>query len=606
MNYIFANPKNDDTTPVKVTCTITTQDHGAGIVTAIDNVPVAQNYKTNIVGNLLTSDVDYEVTLEKEWEQSELAPEEIYLAAALGGEVTLKNDITLTAPLEVKAEMTINLNGKTIRGNYHKNVGAIINNSGILTIVGGTISSIGENGGSAVMNSGTMIIEDVTLNGAPNANGSWPSYTVNNTGKLTIIKSWITSYHGAVASYGEGAIVTLNDSEIDMAGIDGFTSHGIYTYDSGKVIVNGGTYKNNATDQAASGASVINGAVEVNSGDFSGRIENYYGRPVLKGGSFSVNPNENFIASGYKVITKDDKFYVVSEDTEAIVSSSDEFKSAFEDGSKNINVVPGKYTFPSNVAEGVTINCAPGTVFTGTSGLNINGSTVIGATFENEGGVAVSGTIYGTFKNCTFEGEEALRWCYSTAGKEVVFEDCKIKTDFRGFHFDGMDGNVIFRRCKINGFNAYGGEGTATFENCVFGNDESKYNGLNIYSNTVLTDCQFIFISSKTNFIDMEGTGKTLTITNCTATLDGVAEPVTDYVGGSKRDQNTVILDGKVYASTADQLTAAVNNGATDIVIAGEFEMPSNGTTNAITFTSLNGTAVIDNTKGSHIGREQH
>ena len=31
-----------------------------------------------------------------------------------------------------------------------------------------------------------------------------------------------------------------------------------------------------------------------------------------------------------------------------------------------------------------------------------------------------------------------------------------------------------------------------------------------------------------------------------------------------------------------------------------EFEMPSNGTTNAITFTSLNGTAIIDNTKGSY------
>jgi hypothetical protein len=67
MNYIFANPKNDGTTPVKVTCTITTQDHGAGIVTAIDNVPVAQNYKTNIVGNLLTSDVDYEVSLNDSW-----------------------------------------------------------------------------------------------------------------------------------------------------------------------------------------------------------------------------------------------------------------------------------------------------------------------------------------------------------------------------------------------------------------------------------------------------------------------------------------------------------------------------------------------------------
>ena len=305
MNYIFANPQNDGTTPVKVTCTIDTEEHGTGIVKEISNVPVAQNYRTNIVGNLLTSDVSYDIVLDKEWGQPELAPDAIYLAAALGGEVTLTEDVHLDSPLEVKAKMTINLNGKTISGNFHKNDGAIIKNSGTLTITGGTISSTGENGGSAVMNNGTMIIEDVTLNGAPNANGSWPSYTVNNTGELTIINSTITSYHGAVASYGEGAIVTLNDSEIDMAGIPGFTSHGIYTYNSGKVIVNGGTYANKATDQASSGASVINGEVEVNSGDFSGRIENYNGNPVLRGGSYSVQPNKNFIATGYKAISID-------------------------------------------------------------------------------------------------------------------------------------------------------------------------------------------------------------------------------------------------------------------------------------------------------------
>ena len=66
MNYIFANPIVEPYT-VKVTCTIDTEAHGKGIETVIDNVPVAQNYKTNIVGNLLTSDVDYTVTLKEGW-----------------------------------------------------------------------------------------------------------------------------------------------------------------------------------------------------------------------------------------------------------------------------------------------------------------------------------------------------------------------------------------------------------------------------------------------------------------------------------------------------------------------------------------------------------
>ncbi|MBR5133880.1 MAG: hypothetical protein IKV29_07235, partial [Alistipes sp.] len=142
-----------------------------------------------------------------------------------------------------------------------------------------------------------------------------------------------------------------------------------------------------------------------------------------------------------------------------------------------------------------------------------------------------------------FTGSEALRWCYSEAGKTTVYENCVIKTDFRGFHYDGMKGDVIFRNCEINGFNAYGGDGTITFEGCTFGNDASKYNGLNIYSNTNLVNCTFNYVSGKTNFIDMEGTGKTLKITNCTATLDGAAASVADFVGGSKLADNTVIYE---------------------------------------------------------------
>ena len=243
-----------------------------------------------------------------------------------------------------------------------------------------------------------------------------------------------------------------------------------------------------------------------------------------------------------RVLTNYDKSYItVVGPGEA--TTTEDLKNALKNGAKIVNVAEGEYSFPAgSVNAGTTIVCAPGTVFTGTSDLNINGSTVIGATFANEGGVAVSGTIYGTFKDCTFVGGEALRWCYSNQGKDIVFENCVINTDFRGFHFDDMAGDVVFRNCVINGFNAYGGNGTVTFEGCTFGNDESKYNGLNIYSNTVLKNCRFVYVSGKTNFIDMEGTGKTLTIENCTATLDGAVAEISNFVGGSKLEYNTVVI----------------------------------------------------------------
>ena len=211
-----------------------------------------------------------------------------------------------------------------------------------------------------------------------------------------------------------------------------------------------------------------------------------------------------------------------------------------------VYLASGDYTTlpASSIKAGTTIVCEEGTVFEGKSSLDIKGATVVGATFANDAGYAVSGTVYGTFKDCVFESGEALRWCYTRAGETTVFENCVIKTDFRGFHFDETNGTVIFRNCEINGFNAYSGTGTVIFENCTFGNDASNYNGLNIYANTELKDCTFNYVSGKTNFIDMEGTGKTLTITNCTATLDGAAANVANFVGGSKLAQNTVIIDG--------------------------------------------------------------
>ena len=227
------------------------------------------------------------------------------------------------------------------------------------------------------------------------------------------------------------------------------------------------------------------------------------------------------------------------------VSNASELETAVTEKYAIVNVAAGEYTFPSSVAEGVTIKCAEGTVFTGTSNLNINGATVEGATFSNpNGSVNVHhATINGNFKKCTFNGSEAIRWAYTNAGETVVFEGCKFYTDFRGFHFDVMNGDVTFRNCEINGFNAFGGNGTITFEGCTIGCDQSRYAGLNIYSNTNLVNCTFNYVSGKTNFIDMEGTGKTLKITNCKVYLDGVEADIKNYVGGSKLAENTVIYE---------------------------------------------------------------
>jgi len=270
------------------------------------------NFNADPTGYLVAG---YEITEENGLYTVGIPKSQIAFEAAIaeGGTVTLEKDVTLVSTVTVAEgnEVVLDLNGKTITGTMHKSVGAVLKNNGTLTIKNGTISSTAANGGSAVVNNGTLTVEEATLNGAPNAGGSWPSYTVNNTGVMTATKTKITSYHGALCSYGEGAEATLNDSEIDMAGIPGFTSHGIYTYSNGKVVVNGGTYANKATDQHGTGGSVINGVVEVTAGTFSGRIEAYYGTPVLKGGTYSEKPAASYVPAGYGVEANGDGTFSV-------------------------------------------------------------------------------------------------------------------------------------------------------------------------------------------------------------------------------------------------------------------------------------------------------
>ena len=104
------------------------------------------------------------------------------LVDALNSDSSLPIVITETVVIPVDQEVTLDLKGKTVTGKVHKSVGAVIKNEGTLTLTNGTITSAAANGGSALVNSGTATVTGVTLNGAPNADGSWPSYTVNKIG----------------------------------------------------------------------------------------------------------------------------------------------------------------------------------------------------------------------------------------------------------------------------------------------------------------------------------------------------------------------------------------------------------------------------------------
>ena len=199
------------------------------------------------------------------------------------------------------------------------------------------------------------------------------------------------------------------------------------------------------------------------------------------------------------------------------ISNTQELTDALTGGNNNIYLKKGDYTMPagSNFSSDDVLICEEGVTFNGNSKLNINGATIIGATFSNPSGSAVDQTINGVFKDCTFKGSNALRYCY--AGSTVIFENCVFDGNVYGVHFDGGANEVTFRNCTISGFNAFGNAiKQLTFEGCTFkalGN--SSWNGANLWGSTILKNCEFTFDGSvSSEWIDC--ISGTYSFENCT------------------------------------------------------------------------------------------
>jgi hypothetical protein len=165
------------------------------------DIAVQRNYLTTIQGNILTDGNNVTVTVEDafvgktEWPEKNNNAEQLAYAAMFGGEVTLTEDVVLNAPLEVQANMVLDLNGKTIT-TTEESAGRhyyAINNNATLVIKGeGAINARG------IKNFGTMVVDgNVTITNIDTNGGA----AIWNEGKLTINNGTFTTNNTA----GEGS-----------------------------------------------------------------------------------------------------------------------------------------------------------------------------------------------------------------------------------------------------------------------------------------------------------------------------------------------------------------------------------------------------------------
>ena len=540
MNYMFAGDN------IHLEYNIQTKLNGqseAIVNNEISSVPLKENYRTNIVGNLLTSKTDFVIIVDADFNiPDELVGEGTVLAktsddlvkALKRNEEHLVIDLVGTqtkamTPVEFQVPVGAWTEKYYFGGDKTRTITINANGNKINFVHEDTdwnyIRMVNENA--------KWIINDATLTNSGANNGPWNRHDIRfyNAVELNNVTS-----DKAIALLNDGE---LNDVQISDVHPTNSEAYGLWITATGQTVsLNGVTItpaEGKTTDRAIKiGDQYVDSpakvTLSVSNSKFvaqkkaailvtspAGAVINWGAGNDIKG--IAADPiNAVWVDEKYAQYDSEVKVEGASKVVEGAVgnvaaSTQETLNQALEDATTAetttvvVNLAEGTYTFPgSALSAKVVLNCAEGTVFQGNSKANIKGATVIGATFSNPTGTAVDQTINGTFKDCVFEGSNALRWCY--AGETVVFENCVFSGSVYGVHFDGGANDVLFKNCTFSGFNAFGGAITmATFDGCTFvANGKSGYNGANLWGNTTMINTEFTFDgTASTEWVDLCG-----------------------------------------------------------------------------------------------------
>lgn len=195
MNYILPVGKQGEKHISNVTAEFI-PENGDPITASAPQAPVQNNYRTNILGNLLTSQVIFNVEIVPIFNEPDndidlvnvKNAESLKALFATGGEATLAADLVLDESVEVKSgkEVVLNLNGKTVKNNSNSSAFGVY---GSLVINGeGTVDG-GEGGDNVAvwsMPGGKLTINGGTYTVGADANGLGNS-TIYTTGGDVVI-----------------------------------------------------------------------------------------------------------------------------------------------------------------------------------------------------------------------------------------------------------------------------------------------------------------------------------------------------------------------------------------------------------------------------------
>lgn len=492
--YVFAH-KNQKLTDATATFWVDIRDSKGNFTTtrtvSAPNAPYKRNMRTNILGDLLTVNQDFNIVVDPDFKGGDKTYDAVSANLEKGATVTLAENYSVDSKskgvtLDVGVTSVLNLNGKKFSNeNGLEDNKAALQVHGDLTINGdGEVYCKGgaDNNAIIVEQGGHLVINGGTYNVGANT----------NTGK--------------------------SNATIFVMGPDKYGRNG-------SVEINGGVFMAEAgSDSDATPATpfVLNQHDDITVNCFS-----------VKGGTFvGFNPASvyeahgaitSFVAEGYKSVKiseSPETWQVV--DASKSISDQAGLNSALGEASTGdyLKLPVGTYTLPAltKSVEGVT--------FEGKLGEDGNPLTVIDLASVS---YLPSGSSY-NYNNVTFKNIQFKTWPKNSIYKgfqhsgNLLFEGCT----FTGIHFSY--GNETYKKCKFiqeeveYNMWVYGGT-TVDYLDCTF---EGKGKFLHVYNegNPLITvniqGCKFISTVSDKPAINIKGTcgdtvlNYTVNIVNCT------------------------------------------------------------------------------------------
>lgn len=470
------------------------------------NAPIKRNARTNILGNLLTVNTDWNITIDSKFQGGDFIYDAVSANLEKGGNVTLENNYSVASksvgvvvPLGVTS--TLNLNGKRfanengstankaalqVRGNL------TIDGDGEVYCEGGAVNNaiIVEQGGKLVISGGTYNVGKASNNGTSNA-------TIYVQGPDTYGRTGTVKIYGGTFSAEEGSDGTtpfvLNQS-------DDITDQCIFVYGGTFIGFNpgdntaDGPHTNYLADGYRSVETTVDGkqAWTVEAMPATGTQEDFNDAITsATDGVATVVMAANTTFTLKNGIANSNNGDSNSRDITVIGNGTQTFDVITE----SVSAEGGKLNYQrgsSFTVKNVTVQCGEGSF----DGIVCDEITLVNCTIKGKL------TLYGkaNFINCVFENTMANQYSIWTwGGTDVNIKGCTFNTNGKAVLLYGQataakPTNLTVTNCTFNDRNS-GSAGKAAIE---IGNDyKATYN-------LVVSGC------TVNGFAQGENTGSTL------------------------------------------------------------------------------------------------